>query len=495
MRFRSIFTAAAVCGLIIVITGPEISTAANLAPPLNFTLLHTFAGGADGQGPQLPMVLASDGNLYGSALGGQFGYGLIYRIDQAGQYSIVHQFRGGTNDAGGNCFLIQGADGFIYGASESGGSPLSGYGTVFRMDFAGNVTLLHRFRGVDGAIANSLVEVRPGLFYGTTAIDGQLPGGREPQGTIFRMTSSGAFRSLHTFDQFVDGSSPQGLLLGTDGVLYGTCFRDGPSPSGGTFWKADRAGNVTVLHVFGDPSEGGEPSPLIQASDGNFYGNNNGGGAFSNGTIFRVTSGGVVQVLHSFDDYGSDGADPLGPLIQASDGFLYGTTEAGGLPVGDGTHIAGVVYRMDFEGNMGVLHSFDFTDGWMPLAGVTEGADGLLYGSAQKGGGVSQLYGTLWRLDPHAPMDVASLTLDPNVIQGSGSFIATVTLSQPAPAGGTRVSVFSELLRLPSRITVPGGHTTATFQGNASAGAEPFILAVEASIGTTGQVAALTLLP
>src|SRR5215211_5625904 len=140
--------------------------------PLSFQLLHTFGGGSDGQGPQLPNLLANDGSLYGSALGGEFGFGLIYRIDQAGQFSIVHQFRGGSNDGGGNCFLIQGSDGFIYGVSESGGAPLSGYGTVFRMDFIGNITLLHRFRGSDGSIANSLVEVRPGLFYGTTAIDG-----------------------------------------------------------------------------------------------------------------------------------------------------------------------------------------------------------------------------------------------------------------------------------------------------------------------------------
>jgi uncharacterized repeat protein (TIGR03803 family) len=107
------------------------------------------------------------------------------------------------------------------------------------MDFAGNVTLLHRFRDVDGSAADSLVEVRPGIFYGTTATGGRLSGGRVPQGTLFRITSAGAFRSLHTFDQFVDGSSPQGLLRSADGVLYGTCFRDGPAPG------AERSGKRT----------------------------------------------------------------------------------------------------------------------------------------------------------------------------------------------------------------------------------------------------------
>jgi uncharacterized repeat protein (TIGR03803 family) len=164
---------------------------------------------------------------------------------------------------------------------------------------------------------------------------------------------------------------------------------------------------VTVLHVFGDPDEGGEPSALVEANDGRFYGNGNGGGVFSQGALFRIDGAGRVKILHSFDDYGSDGSDPLGPSIQARDGFRYGTTEAGGLPIGDGIHVAGVVYRMDLEGNMSVLHSFDFDDGLRPVAGVTEGADGLLYGFAEKGG-VNELYGTLWRLDPHAPMNVAS---------------------------------------------------------------------------------------
>ena len=89
------------------------------AAPLNFQLLHTFGGGSAGQGPQLPMLRTNDGNLYGSALGREFGYELIFRIDQAGQFSVAHQFRDGSNDAGGNCVLIQGGDGFIYGASES----------------------------------------------------------------------------------------------------------------------------------------------------------------------------------------------------------------------------------------------------------------------------------------------------------------------------------------------------------------------------------------
>jgi uncharacterized repeat protein (TIGR03803 family) len=101
-------------------------------------------------------------------------------------------------------------------------------------------------------------------------------------------------------------------------------------------------GTVTALHVFTGGADGASPTAgLILATDGNFYGTTTAGGDFNLGTVFRLTPGGVLTVLHSFAGSPNDGADPIGGLVQGSDGNLCGTTSEGGA---QGT---GIAYRLD----------------------------------------------------------------------------------------------------------------------------------------------------
>jgi uncharacterized repeat protein (TIGR03803 family) len=120
-----------------------------------------------------------------------------------------------------------------------------------------------------------------------------------------------------------------------DGNFYGTTRQGGPNGFG-TVFKITSTGMLTTLYSFaGYPIDGGYPAAaLIQATDHNFYGTTLGGGPSSDGTIFKITPSGTLTMLNVFD--GSNGSTPDGALLQATDGSFYGTTSEGG-PNGPGT--------------------------------------------------------------------------------------------------------------------------------------------------------------
>jgi uncharacterized repeat protein (TIGR03803 family) len=138
-------------------------------------------------------------------------------------------------------------------------------------------------------------------------------------------------------------------------------------------------GTYKVLHYF-KPGEGIYPSALIQADDGDLYGVALEGGANGVGTAFRMTRDGEVSVLHDFSSDGADGFYPQGPLVQESDGRLYGTTFAGGCRNGCGFG-EGTVYRMTLDGASTVLHTFGpKTPGQYPFPGLTRAPGRRLIG-------------------------------------------------------------------------------------------------------------------
>jgi uncharacterized repeat protein (TIGR03803 family) len=252
--------------------------------------------------------------------------------------------------------LIEATDGNFYGTTPGGGS---GFGTVFRMTPGGTVTVLHDFAGgTDGADPEaSLVQATDGNFYGTTVSGGTDSFG-SGLGTVFRMTPSGTVTVLHSFTGvgFGDGDGPLApLIQATDGNFYGTTSSGGTS-NAGTVFQMTPSGTVTILHAFTGGMggiDGAIPeAALIQATDGNFY-----GATYSGGT----SNGGTVTVLHTFTG-GTDGSHPFAALIQATDGNFYGTTGNGGASGPD----RGTVFRMTPAGAVTVLHAFGVTDGANP---------------------------------------------------------------------------------------------------------------------------------
>ena len=345
------------------------------------TTLHSFSG-TDGSHPYAGLVLASDGNFYGTTdSNGTYGNGTVFKITSAGALTTLYNFAGsdGSNPTAG---LIQATDGNLYGTTFGGGAYSDG--TVFKITTAGTLTTLHSFAGTDGSNPwGGVVQATDGNFYGTTT-----SGGAYNDGTVFKITTAGTLTTLHSFAG-TDGSSPDaGLVQGTDANLYGTTAAGGANAYG-TVFKITLAGTLTTLHSFAG-TDGIFPSAgLVQGTDGNFYGTTYESGAYGYGTIFKITSGGTLTTLHSFDK--TDGSYPYAVLMQATDGNFYGSTLYGG------TYNDGTLFKITATGTLTTLHSFDSTDGSYPKTGLVQGSDGNLYGTTEEGGAYSY-YGTVFVL-------------------------------------------------------------------------------------------------
>jgi len=369
------------------------------------TVLHNFSN-ADGNKPT-SVLLAPDKTVYGvTVLGGggvdSTGRGVLYRIDPQGRFSILHAF---TDVPDGSIpgRLIFGPDGSIYGLTASGGKNLSG-GTVYRIDSAGHYKTIHSFNPLkEGGAPDFLLFGKDGNFYGTAGLAGVPQKNCQnhgAHGTLFRMTPDGKVKRLHTFCEEIDGSGPNSVVEGSDGFLYGTCAQNGPNGQNlgaGTFWRASYTGKLTLLHVFTQYPEPAQPNGVLQAADGFFYGTSNGGGMDLEGTIFRAGTDGTITVLHNFTNSGLTGNDPESNFILADDGFFYGTTAKGGVPFNDPDR-SGTVYRADTQGTVKLLHTFTIDDGMTATAPPARDPEtGDLYATAIRGGDHS--FGTVIRIE------------------------------------------------------------------------------------------------
>jgi len=383
-----------------------------------FTTLHTFQS-ADGSTPRAPLIEGSDGNLYGTTYeGGAHSSGTVFKIDATTtELTTLHDFvlaAGGYPIAG----LIQAADGDLYGATSQGGG--AGVGAIFRIDTDGvMLTTLHGFAGDDGSHpAGALVQGADGILYGTT-----LGGGASGQGTIFQIDTAGTMLStLHSF-AFADGETPQaGLILGSDGMLYGTAEDGGTSSRGTVFRIATGGTGFEAVHSFSG-QDGAYPwAALLEASDGKLYGTTDDTGSLPSqfGTIFRLEpDGSEFETVYSFQPFGA-GKSPRGEPIPSilNPGAVYGTTSEGGA------HGFGSIFRVGSDGSaFAVLHSFTYEDGARPYARLLEGPDGLFYGTTFSGGD-SNGRGTVFKVDPAGPtvttLHVFTGTADDGANPGSG---------------------------------------------------------------------------
>jgi uncharacterized repeat protein (TIGR03803 family) len=368
------------------------ATMATPSPAQTFTTLVTLTG-PNGANPVASLIEGGDGNFYGTTLYGGSGNGpcgdpgsgcgTIYKITPDGNLTTLYSFCSQTNCLDGYAprgSLVLSTDGSFYGTTTNGGEYNTG--TFFRMTPTGTLTTLQSFQGgIVGSGPGGLIQASDGNFYGTAG------GGTYSDGIVFRVTPSGTLTTLHSFDG-TDGAGPEaGLVQATDGNLYGTTAYGG-TDNLGTVFRITLGGTLTTLYSF-EPggADGGNPkAPLMQATNGNFYGTASWGGSQGgNGTIFEMTPNGTLTVLYNFA--GTDGSSPEAGLIQATDGNFYGTTLSGGA------NGFGTVFQFTPTGVLNTLHSFDLTDGGFLQASLLQARNGDLYGAASAGSPPCSPYG------------------------------------------------------------------------------------------------------
>lgn len=434
--------------------GALIFSMAGRAQAQTLTPLAEFDG-ANGFQPFGSVIQATDGNFYGTTTnGGGHGYGNVYRITPSGEVTSIYNFCKRLNCADGETpesTPVLGSDGNLYGTTTDING--FGHGTVYKMTLSGELTTLYTFCALaecaDGSIPNGLMLASDGNLYGTT-----FEGGTSGWGTIFRISPSGAFTSLYSFCSLAncdDGVSPTyPPIEGSDGNLYGATRQN---PTGGVLYKLTLAGNYKVLYSFCRGifcTAGSQALQLVQDANGNFFGTTQYGGSYGYGTVFELTSQQQFIDLHDFDK--TDGAYLNAGLTLASDGNFYGMTVEGG-PAGVGT-----VFEVTAAGAFRTLYTFAPPYGGESTGGLFQGTDGYVYGTTPGSQGNAP-YGSVFQFTtalspvvetaPGAGKAGQSVLILGNGLSGSSS----VTFNGIA----ARFTVESDTY---IRATVPAGATT-----------------------------------
>jgi uncharacterized repeat protein (TIGR03803 family) len=297
----------------------------------SYTDLWDFDGTTSGYTPVGGLTLASgDGNFYGTTIGGgTFNGGTLYRFNPSTTtLTVLHNFS--STEGSASASPVEGKDKNLYGTTQSG--------ATYRLTVAtGTFQLLPN---TAPNVSNApLILASDGNFYGASQA-----GGTSDLGTIFRMNTAGKIQIIHSFNG-TDGAEPAGpLVQGKDGNLYGTTSLQGGTADAGTVFKLTLSTlTLTTLHSFNETDGNGPAAGLLAATDGNFYGTAKDGGTNLIGTIFQITPGGVFTKLFDFADPGESGvsgAYPNATLMQDTNGAFYGLTTAGG------TALDGVFYSL-----------------------------------------------------------------------------------------------------------------------------------------------------
>jgi len=380
----------------------------------SLTSLFSFAS-TNGLSPN-QLVQTRDGAFFGTTYGGgvagsacssTFKCGVIFRFSLTSGLQVIHYFRG--SDGGNPVTGLIAAEGGFYGTTYYGGAGFGG--TVFRLSAAGLSTVYAFGASGEGQQPNSLIQASDGNLYGTT----ESGLGAAAFGAIFRLTPGGALTTLKAYNgrHPAEGILPQGIIEASDHNFYGVVGQGGSTTALGSIFQLSPTGQYHTLHTFRRSDGGILDAGLIQANDDNFYGVTSAGGdprychsavVPGCGTVFRIASDGAFTVLHRFIQ--SDGASPNAELFQAADGLLYGSTYGGGpFTTCPGSPIAnlgcGTIFRLSLGGSFTTLYSFDGFDGANPGSPLIQGLDGSLYGTTDRGG--TSGAGTIFRLTPPVP--------------------------------------------------------------------------------------------
>jgi uncharacterized repeat protein (TIGR03803 family) len=389
---------------------PSGNVIAQVTPSHFYGVLHAFKGPPDAAYGWAGMVLAKDGNLYGTTWAGGdhanckgglgAGCGALFRLDSSGKETVIYNFVGTPGPIHLRGPLLPAGDGAFYGFTEKGGTAHicyqgggNGCGTAFKLTKDGKLKVLYNF-GSQGGWSDAIwpdggpIRDESGNLYGTSSA-----GGTNQNGTIFEIGNDGTERVLYRFTDGADGGGPaSSLVRDSVGNLYGVTAHGGGACGCGTVFMLDPNGVLTVLYTFQGGTDGGNPvAGLIRDRAGNLYGTaalfgdsacDNGYGC---GVVFELAPDGTETVLHTFFS-SPDGALPVSQLEKDAQGNLYGTTWLGGNSTCANGIGCGVVFEVTKDGRERVLHRFGGKDGMYPWGRVSFDASGNLVGETQQGG-------------------------------------------------------------------------------------------------------------
>ncbi len=444
-----------------------------------FKTLASFDG-TDGGGPfYVTLVQGANGDFFGTTSGdGANNAGTVFEVSPAGKITTLYNF----------CSLAECTDGYqpyagvalatngnFYGTTVSGGS--TGYGNVFEITPAGKLTTIYSFCYTSSTCDSpgynphaGVTQGSNGNFYGTT-FQG-TSNDTYNDGAIYEISGAGTIEAVFNFDIYAgDGGAPSGpLVQASNGDFYGTTEGGGTNFYGAVF-KMNSAVDATTIYSFcslSNCSDGENPiGGVVLASNGDFYGTTAYGGANGDGTVFKITPAGTLITLYSFCSQAlcADGGIPQAGLVQATDGNFYGVT------TGFGSNGSGTLFRITPSGNLKVLHTFcseaNCADGNSASGAPMQATNGDLYGTTD-GGGTSGV-GTIYRW---------STGLAPFVetIPTSGKVGAMITIlgnnlggATSVTFNGTAASSFTAAAD-EIKVEVPTGATTGTVQVVTSSG-------------------------
>jgi|HubBroStandDraft_1064217.scaffolds.fasta_scaffold00285_26 uncharacterized repeat protein (TIGR03803 family) len=448
-------------------TRAQVNAGVDSPAPVVFQSLASF-GGKDGREPFSPLVQGREGALYGITVDGGANDAPTFCNRGCGTVFSISLPSGGFTKQADFCDALPCANEFPIGLTLGIGGFYGtaqyntvGGGTVF----AGFGQTIYHFCSQpdcdDGQLpAGTVIQGNDGDLFGTTVY-----GGANYDGTVFKLNPiTGALTTIHSFNE-TDGEFPGAALVrGTNGTLYGTTTAGG-AHGGGTVFRITPAGEFTKMYDFCSKrncADGRNPVVLIEGSDGDFYGTTTEAiGTSYPGTIYKLTANGTLTTLYTFCQQTNcaDGSYPTG-LIQASDGLLYGTSYWGGA-FGNGT-----VFRLSLDGDLRVLYNFcaqeGCADGSEPWGGVTQGTDGNLYGTTSHGGAKKSCpsCGTVFKLSVGLSPFVTTVPTSgpvgtPVTILGTNLFNVTGVTFNGTTAAFTVNSTFSAI-----STSVPAGAST-----------------------------------
>jgi len=361
-------------------------------------VLHSFTGGSDSQQPINGLAQISGGNLIGATAPSSVNApATLFELSPNGSVTTIWVSPIVMPPEGIRQIFTVGrvlaaSDGDFYVAGESAdGDPLNP-GELAKFDIAGNRTVLHLFTSAEGPPSGGLVEGFDGNFYGVAA-GAEPPHYTSPE--VYRISPAGIYTPIATLANQNAGGT---LTVGSDGDFYGVTVANGAT--GGMVYRVTTAGVLHVLHVFMFQDGSNPNSGLAEISEGVFLGTTYDGGTHNLGTIFQIARDGQFSSLYSFD--GAKGQNPSSGLQLASDGNLYGTT-AEVVDVSLGT-----IFQFTPGGQ---LTSFPMTvqTGYAPGGDLIQTEDGSILGVALYGGANPDLGGTVYALELGLPKPLPAI--------------------------------------------------------------------------------------